>query len=74
MHALKDSNIFWGGAFACAVGLGFVVSALLKRGPTYCNPLNPYKGPISVRSIRLTYIPLGLVALFWGIRDLIRGF
>jgi hypothetical protein len=45
----------------------------LTKGPLHFNEFNLIKKPMSVRTARLVYLPIGALFLFFGVRDLIRA-
>jgi hypothetical protein len=69
----KKPELLWGGVFGCLVGLLFIAYGM-KRTPHEFNYLNLRKKPLSVRSARLTFFPMGVLTIFWGLRDIIHAF
>lgn len=61
-----------GGVLGCVIGLGFIASGM-KRTPHEMNYLSLWKKPLSVRTARLIFFPMGLLAMFWGLRDIVHA-
>jgi hypothetical protein len=62
----------WAAIVECGIAAVFLAYGLTKR-PLHLNEFNPVKKPISVLTARLTYLPIGALLLFLGVRDLVRA-
>jgi hypothetical protein len=69
----KKPELLWGGVFGCLVGLVFIAYGM-KRTPHEFNYLNPWKKALSVRTARIIYFPMGLLAIILGLRDILHAF
>ena len=58
------------GLLGCLVGLGFLGYGL-KGTPQQFNPFNLWQRPLPSWIARSVYIPLAVVFLYYGVRDLI---
>ena len=61
-----------GGLLGCLIGLGFMFYAA-KRTPHDFNPFNICKKPLPAWLARSVFLPLGLICVFFGLRDVIRA-
>ena len=65
------SNGFWNGIVVIGMGAVFLAYGFTTK-PLEFNSVNPRKRPLSVWAARLIYLPLGIVCVGFGIRDLVR--
>jgi hypothetical protein len=62
----------WSGFLLIGLGLFIFIRYGLTCEPLYFNDLNPWKKPLPVWAARLTYIPMGLIILYWGVQVLVQ--
>ena len=66
-----DTESLTAGAFGCLIGIGFIFYGA-KHTPHEFNPFNVRKKPLPVWLARCIFFPLGVICIFFGLRDLIR--
>jgi len=67
------SDELWPCIIQLVIGLYFSAYGLTRK-PVEFHPLNPVKRPLPVWAARLLYLPIGVVILGFGIRDLLELF
>ena len=73
IDASQHRESVWTAFALIGVGLFVLIRYGLTREPLHFNSLNPWKKPLPVWAARLIYIPMGLIALYWGIQGLIQA-
>lgn len=65
------SSALWGPVGFTGIGVVFLVYGFTSK-PLEFNALNPIKRPLPVWAARLIYLPIGVLFVGLGIRDLAR--